>query len=170
MTSVVSEPATSSTSSLAPTGRIVVGVDGSEPSLAALRWAQHLATLSSTTVLVVAVWEPATAFGLVGAGWGAVPPDWDIEGTTRLALDKSIVAALGDDGAHGVEARVEQGGPAQVLIELSADAQMLVVGSRGHGGFASLLLGSVSGACVEHARCPVLVVREPAAESGPTGG
>ncbi|MEO7753471.1 MAG: universal stress protein [Terracoccus sp.] len=169
MTSVVSEPATSSTTSFAPTGRIVVGVDGSDPSLAALRWAQHLATLSSTTVLVVAVWEPATAFGLVGAGWGAVPPDWDIEGATRLALEESVVAALGDD-AHGVETRVEQGSPAQVLIELSADAQMLVVGSRGHGGFASLLLGSVSGACVEHAACPVLVVRETAAEPGPTGG
>lgn len=149
---------TPTTTGVAPTGRIVVGVDGSGPSLAALRWATHLATLTSSTVLAVAVWEPATAFGLVGAGWGAIPPDWDIEGTTRQALDESITAALGDGGSNGVEARVEQGSPAQVLIELSSEALMLVVGSRGHGGFASLLLGSVSAVCAEHASCPVLIV------------
>ncbi len=138
--------------------RIVVGVDGSEPSLAALRWANHLAMLLGSTVQAVAVWQPTTAVGLAGEGWGPVPADWDPVAETCQTLNQSLTRALGDDRPAGLDARVEQGRSAQVLIDLSSDAQMLVIGSRGHGGIAGLLLGSVSAACAEHAACPVLVV------------
>ncbi len=137
---------------------VVVGVDGSEPSLAALRWAHFIAEATGSTLDVVAVWEPTTAFGLVGEGWGALPTDWDPETITREMLDLALKSVFGDDLPVGCESRVVSGNTAQVLLELSARAQMLVVGSRGHGGFASLLLGSVSSACSEHATGPVLVV------------
>lgn len=138
--------------------RIVVGVDGSEPSLAALRWAHHLALLLGSTVQAVAVWQPTTAVGLAGEGWGPVPADWDPVAVTCQTLNQSLTSVFGDDRPDGLDERIEQGRCAQVLIDLSSDAQMLVVGSRGHGGFAGLLLGSVSAACAEHATCPVLVV------------
>jgi nucleotide-binding universal stress UspA family protein len=65
---------------------------------------------------------------------------------------------FGGDRPAGLVTRVEQGGAARILIDVSQGANLLVVGSRGHGGFAGLLLGSVSSACAEHAACPVLVV------------
>ena len=150
----------STTTSPSPSGarRIVVGVDGSAPSRVALRWAQFLASATGSTLQVVAVWQTTTSFGLMGEGWGALPPDWNPAEITREVLDSTLSDVFGDQRPPGLEASVEQGNTAQVLLDLSADAQMLVVGSRGHGGFASLLLGSVSAACTEHATCPVLVI------------
>ena len=151
---------TSTTPSPSPvsTSRVVVGVDGSEPSRVALRWAEFLAAATGSTLQVVAVWQATTAFGLMGEGWGALPPDWDPARITREVLDTTLDEVFGDARPAGLEGRVEEGNTAQVLLELSTGAQLLVVGSRGHGGFASLLLGSVSAACTEHATCPVLVV------------
>jgi nucleotide-binding universal stress UspA family protein len=140
------------------TARIVVGVDGSEPSRAALRWARLLASATGSTILAVAVWQATTAFGLMGAWLGALPPDWDPQAITRDDLDRTLAEVFGNDRPDRLESLVQEGNTAQVLLELSESAQMLVVGSRGHGGFADLLLGSVSAACTEHASCPVLVI------------
>lgn len=150
--------ASSGSDAPASSDRIVVGIDGSDPSRVALRWAHFVATATASTIEAVAVWQATTAFGLVGAGWGALPPDWDPARITRDGLQRTLDDVFGDQRPPGLVARVEQGNIAQVLLELSADARMLVVGSRGHGGFASLLLGSVSAACTEHATCPVLVI------------
>ena len=131
-------------------GRIIVGVDGSDPSRLALRWAQFIASATGSTLEAVAVWQAAPAFGLV--------VNWDPAKLTSDGLRRTLDDVFGDEKPPGLVTTVEQGNTAQVLLELSTGARMLVVGSRGHGGFASLLLGSVGAACTEHATCPVLVV------------
>jgi nucleotide-binding universal stress UspA family protein len=76
----------------------------------------------------------------------------------RQALDETVQAAFGDQPLPGLRREVREGGAARVLIEASRGATMLVVGSRGHGGFTGLLLGSVSSNVAEHAPCPVLII------------
>jgi nucleotide-binding universal stress UspA family protein len=146
---------------------VVAGVDGSEQSVAALRWADYLATACGGRTLVVAVWQANTASALLGEGWSPLPSDWDPQAIVQTELRHVLEDYYGKDLPASVEARVEEGNPARVLMDLSKDAQVLVVGSRGHGGFASLLLGSVSAACAEHAKCPVLVVH---GDRPPPGG
>jgi nucleotide-binding universal stress UspA family protein len=141
-----------------PAGRVVVGVDGSEPSKHALRWAQFIAKASASTLDVVIAWEPYTAFGWMGAGWAAMPPDWNPGQDAERALTSTIDEFFGAHRPVGLQLTVREGNAAQVLLDTSQGARMLVVGSRGHGGFAGLLLGSVSAACAEHATCPVLVL------------
>jgi nucleotide-binding universal stress UspA family protein len=132
--------------------RIVVGVDGSTQSQQALRWAARIASTTHTAINAVAVWDyPATY------GWG-LPADWNPGADMKKLLTESVELALGPERAQDVTLTIRQGSAAHVLLEESADALMLVVGSRGHGGFAGLLLGSVSAAVAEHATCPVLVV------------
>lgn len=89
----------------------------------------------------------------VGFAGGLDPAD-----DAARTLADSLAAAFGDTPPDGLEGCVREGHAAQVLIEFSADTDMLVVGSRGHGGFAGLLLGSVSAYCTEHGKCPVVVV------------
>lgn len=134
-------------------GRIVVGVDGSAPSKAALRWAARIAATTGATVEAIAVWQFPEAYGwpVVMEGWR---PDVDAEKLLQQTLDE----VFGAQRPTGLQAVVTQGRARDVLLSASAGAEMLVVGSRGHGGFAGLLLGSVSAACAEHAHCPVLVV------------
>ena len=134
-------------------GRIVVGVDGSQPSQQALRWGAHLAAVFRTGLEAVTAWEfPATY------GWGSVPSDWDPAQDMSTALDQTVQAVFGDQPPAGLRRLVNEGGAAEVLLDASQGAIMLVVGSRGHGGFAGLLLGSVSANVAEHASCPVLVI------------
>ncbi|MEP6798220.1 MAG: universal stress protein, partial [Lapillicoccus sp.] len=140
-----------------PTG-VVVGVDGSEPSLSALRWGAFIASVTDTTLLVVSTWQTTPSFGLISEGSGGLASDIDPDAVLREALDTAVSRALGGSPPVGLECRVLRGNTTEVLLELSADARMLVVGSRGHGGFTGLLLGSVSAACTEHATCPVLVI------------
>lgn len=137
-----------------PSARIVVGVDGSAASVEALRWAVTQAELTSATVEAIASWESPDQHGIASY---AAEIDWvDI---TRRTLEIAIKeAGLGD--RHDVQASVRQGPPAHVLVEASRQAQLLVVGTRGHGGFAGLLLGSTSAYVIAHAACPVLVVRD----------
>ena len=138
-------------------GRIVVGVDGSEPSKQALIWGQRLALLLACDLEAVAVWHvPAVASP--SGGWVPLPSDLDLAGGTAAKLKATIAEVFGDDPPHALQLSVREGYAAKVLLQASADAQMLIVGGRGHGGFAGLLLGSVSAACAEHASCPVLVV------------
>ena len=140
--------------------RVVVGVDGSKPSDAALRWGRFLAESMGGTLQVVFAWPTIAEWAADWApdDWGGVPPEADpVPDATRL-LDQAVERAFGDDRPTGLQTTVAEGSPAKTLLEISEGARMLVVGSRGHGGFAGLLLGSVSAACAEHAHCPVLVV------------
>lgn len=138
--------------------RIVVGVDGSEPSKVALRWAQFIAQATGSTISVVAVWQPFTAYGWLGAGWTTMPSGWDPADDAEKSVVATIDEVFGEQRPAGLGITLHEGNPAKVLIEVSEGAHMLVMGSRGHGGFSGLLLGSVSAACAEHATCPVLVV------------
>ena len=132
--------------------RIVVGVDGSEPSKQALRWGAHLAARFGARLDAVAAWDFPT-----GYGFASVPPDWDPARDMRQALDDTVRAVFGDQPAPELHREAREGGAAKVLLEASENATMLVVGSRGHGGFAGLLLGSVSANVAEHASCPVFI-------------
>ncbi|MEV0411686.1 universal stress protein [Streptomyces sp. NPDC050448] len=137
------------------TRRVVVGVDGSPASHEALRWAVRYARLIGATVDAVA------AYDLPGAvGWSAPAVDADFdEKEAQQNLSDVIKTVLLQVGEVPLAARVLRGNPAQVLAEASVGAELLVVGSRGRGGFASLLLGSVSQQCALHAACPVVIVR-----------
>lgn len=134
-------------------GPIVVGVDGSESSIAALRQARGMAAALHRPVRVLAAWQLPPF-----AGGGALAYGWDPVGDAQRTLLEAIVDVFGDEHPADVVAEVVEGPAAATLIRASADASMVVVGSRGHGGFAGLLLGSVSAAVAEHAHCPVLVV------------
>ena len=137
--------------------RIVVGVDGSASSTAALAWAVKQAALTGALVDAVIAWEvPANYSFLV-----QVPVDINYaEIAAQVAAD-----AIAEVSAPGEPVKIRstatEGSPAKVLLDASKGAELLVVGSRGHGGFAEALLGSVSQHCVHHATCPVVVVRHP---------
>lgn len=136
--------------------RIVVGVDGSGPAEAALRWAAEQAGLTGARIDAVIAWE----YPLFSVGEVLLPPH-DPESMAARSLTAAVDGALGPDRACDVRQRVVAGHPARVLIELARGARLLVVGSRGRGGFAAALLGSVAQYCVQHAPCPVVVVRGP---------
>lgn len=142
---------------------VVVGVDGSEHSRAALRWAAGEAALRGARLKIVCAWS----YPYVAAA-GALTPvlaDWEGQrGDAQVALESAVAeVAAGHEGLE-VETVVVAGAAARVLLDAAEGADLLVVGSRGHGGFAGLLLGSVGQQCVSHAPCPVVVVRgEPAA-------
>ncbi|MGE0877721.1 MAG: universal stress protein [Acidimicrobiia bacterium] len=140
---------------------IVVGVDGSQNSHAALRWALEEANLRKVSVEAIAAWTPpALAFPMPETGAPLYVDDEVIEATKKMLEDAVAEAHQeGDAAGVAVEAKVVRGAPGQVLLEASKSADLLVVGARGHGGFAELLLGSVSSQCVHHASCPVVVVR-----------
>jgi nucleotide-binding universal stress UspA family protein len=141
-----------------PVSRIVVGVDGSESSKQALRWAQFIARAAASTLEAVAAWQPYTAYGWMGVGYAGMPSDWNPAQDAEKALTATIDDVFGEQRPAGLQLTVREGNAAAVLLGASVGARMLIVGSRGHGGFAGLLLGSVSAACTEHATCPVLVL------------
>jgi nucleotide-binding universal stress UspA family protein len=128
---------------------IVVGVDGSEASMDALREARELAELLGCPLQAVTTWQwPAAAGGVAG---------WSPERNARDMLAESLESVFGRTVPEWVDQVVREGQPAGVLKDLSGNARMLVVGSRGRGGFTGLLLGSVSSAVGAHAQCPVLI-------------
>ena len=140
----------------ASTGTIVVGVDGSEASIEALKRAQNLAVPLGAQVIATAYWEFPQVYG----GYVAMGIDGFEESTGQI-LKESLEKAFGPDVPENVVSRLVRGHTRESLIEASRDADMIVVGRRGHGGFGGLLVGSVSSACVAHALCPVLVVHAP---------
>jgi nucleotide-binding universal stress UspA family protein len=139
--------------------RIVVGVDGSPTSRAALRWAVRQAKLTDGTVDAVIAWEIPMV--LQSYGWAPIYVEeaGDFKGNARKTLDTVISEEVGPADSQRVRSLVVNGHPAQALIDAADGADLLVVGSRGHGSFAEALLGSVSQHCAHHAPCPVLVVR-----------
>lgn len=140
-------------------GRIVVGVDGSGPSVEALQWAIRQAELTDATIDATIAWHYPLLVG--GYAW---PPfgmleETDFEGMAGKFLNESISKAIGDGDRPRITEVVREGDAAQVLIDQADGADLLVMGSRGHGGFTEALLGSVSQHCVHHSRCPVVIIR-----------
>lgn len=139
---------------------IVVGVDGSPGGDAALAWALQEAALRGATVVAVSAWVYPTAASLSALATASIDPK-EFEQGAKDVLAESVERVLRDTGSHvPVRQLVGEGPPAQVLLDAAAaGADMIVVGSRGRGGFAGLLLGSVSQQVAHHATVPVVIVR-----------
>ena len=144
---------------------IVVGVDGSEESRAALDWAVEEGRLRQAPVLAIHAWEVP----LVPAPTGLVPPSVEVVGDlTELREDAASLVEIMVQEIAGDAADVEirpltvEDKPVRALLDAAErnDAQMIVVGSRGHGGFVSLLIGSTSDQVARHATCPVVIHRQ----------
>ena len=134
--------------------RIVVGVDGSSNSERALQWAADEARRRGARLVVATAWhEPSAAFA--SAYTAADDPALYREAATQT-MDQ-MLASVDVEGVD-VERQVVEGQPARVLLDLAAGAHLLVVGTRGHGGFVGLLIGSVSQHLSQHAPCPVVIV------------
>ena len=172
-----------------PDGRIVVGVDGSAGSHAALKWAIGEARLRGSTVHAVLGWVHHPTWGYSGTG-GAFPPGYQPSGgplpgelSATMAsppeaipvadeaaqeavddvLNKAVDQALAEDAHSGQEpviitSEVIEGHAAKVLVDAAGESDLLVLGSRGHGGFVGALIGSVTQHAVSQARCPVVVI------------
>ena len=153
-------------------GRIVVGTDGSRSACAAVAWAAREAALRGVELHVIHAWTPGLA--AYPSPW-YTPSDVGVEASDRgLADDRPARICEGareqaNAAAPGIDVRCEaiEGGSTQVLLDQSADADLLVVGARGHGGFIGLVLGSVSDQCARHAHIPVVVVPGTARARGP---
>lgn len=139
---------------------IVVGVDGSKSSREALRWAYDEAAHHGATITAVATWHPPTLpttpppAASAPEGYASQP-----EKDAHELLAESISDLKDQQPTVDVTSSVEEGHPAKVLIERSKKADLLVLGSHGHGGFRGMLLGSVSQHVVGHADCPVVIIR-----------
>jgi nucleotide-binding universal stress UspA family protein len=138
--------------------RIVVGIDDSPAAADALRWALEEARRRGATLEVVHTWTFPIASELPGGEVSRLVTD--LERAASEVLDEVLDGIVGDDPEVNVVRRVLEGPPARILIEAAVGADLLVVGSRGRGGFVGLLLGSVAQQCVHHAPCPVVVVRK----------
>ncbi|GHF94680.1 universal stress protein [Streptomyces filamentosus] len=137
-------------------GRIVVGVDGSEPSLKALKWAAGQAALTGDELHAVISWEYPASWATLMPG---VPLEFDPERLARQILDQSLEQALTPEQAAAATRTVVGGNAAQALVDQAKGAELLVVGDRGYSGFKAAVLGSVSSNVTQHAPCPVVVVR-----------
>ena len=141
---------------------IVVGVDGSDHSHRALIWAMRQAAQQQVPLTVLAV-RPDPVRPVTGVYWGvhAYPEDAHNPEVVRKAIQAIVEQAGNEIGKTAAQATVNvvTGDPAEELVKASRDADMIVVGSRGSGGFASLLMGSVSSKVAHHAACPVVVIR-----------
>lgn len=143
--------------------RVLVGVDGSEAAKGALRWGLEEARCHGAAITVALVVAPAYLYGTEAPYW--------VERGDLVEEAKSQLDAIVDEVVAGaadvtVDRRVESGDPRRVLRELSGEADLLVIGSRGHGEIAGLLLGSVGQYLVTHARCPVTVFRDKTTPDG----
>ncbi len=145
---------------------VVVGVDGSAASKDALRWAANYALLSGGTLRAIAAWQWPVSM-VVDL---AIPEHFDPMGETQASLEAVVTDVLGPSPAIPVTTLVGCGAAALVLLEHARGAALLVVGSRGQGGFSGLLLGSTSEHCARHAPCPVVVVRHQKSADSPAEG
>jgi nucleotide-binding universal stress UspA family protein len=148
---------------LATGGRIVVGVDDSPDANIALRWALREAIVRQATLEVVHAWQPPMSALPFGATLVVPVDEAEIDQAARENLDKVVDAAIAElevDAPEVIRTALP-GGAVMTLIDISADADMLVVGSHGRTGLRKLVMGSTASAVVQHAACPVLVIRLP---------
>ena len=144
---------------------IVVGVDGSDASDEALRWAAEEARLRSAPLVAVYAWsfippQPLGDPGMLAVPAGDIAGQLDAESASaREALAEAVGTALGADPGVEVEQKLVEGDPGEVLVAESEAAELVVVGSHGRSGLKAALLGSVSRHVVSHAACPVVVVK-----------
>ena len=138
-------------------GGILVGDDGSPASREAVRWAARLAGRLGTTLHVVRSWAISSAPRPASATGGYVPPLTDFEQAVRERLEADV-ASLGLPEGTDLRLHVLHGPAGRRLVEASAHAEMLVVGTRGAGGFLGLRMGSTADQVMRHAQCPVVVV------------
>ncbi len=143
----------SSDTSTRPT--VVVGVDGSEASQDALKWAADYAAVAGAQLRAVSAWQWPISLGVALP----LPEDYSPLDDATAAVQQAITEALGSSPAVPIVTQIVEGAPAPALVEQAKDAALLVVGSRGHGGFTGLLMGSTSEYCAHHAPCPVVIVR-----------
>jgi nucleotide-binding universal stress UspA family protein len=137
------------------TGRIVVGTDGSAAATEAVHWAARQAELTSSTLEIITTWDWPPSYG-----WAMpFPAEFDPESGVHAMVELTASDARALHSAVEITGRVIQGHPAPILVEASKGADLLVVGSRGHGEFVGMLIGSVSEFCATNAHCPVLVHR-----------
>jgi nucleotide-binding universal stress UspA family protein len=143
-------------------GQVLVAVDGSPASIEAVRYGHSMAVLLGARLTVVTAWEPLRH--------GVLPPisTHPFQAAEQLVA-LSVLAAFRGEVVPEYETVAVEGDPVDGLVRLSRDADLLVIGSRGHSGFAGALLGSISGACAAHAHCPVTVVHAPPATSAHQG-
>jgi nucleotide-binding universal stress UspA family protein len=138
---------------------IYVGIDGSSHSQLALEWAMREAVIRREPLTVIAVHEVPTS------GWGGMivyPQDSELRERSRKAAQEAVdkaAAQLGGAAPSSVTVQASIGLPSAQLIEVSKDADLLVIGSRGAGGFTRLIVGSTSAQVSQHAHCPVVIVR-----------
>jgi nucleotide-binding universal stress UspA family protein len=133
-------------------GRIVVGIDGSEESVTALRRGIRIANALNASIEAVSTWKPPSGYAAIGE-YEYSPLD-----DANDILSGASKSVFGTKAPQWFTTATFQGDAAAVLIEQSRGAEMLIVGSRGHGGLAGVLLGSVSAMCAERAHCPVLII------------
>jgi nucleotide-binding universal stress UspA family protein len=141
--------------------RIVVGVDGSPSARQALKWAIRQAELTGAGVDAVIAWH----YPVMASGYGWVPPsameDTDFAAIAEKVLAAEIAESVDPAASVRLATVVREGNAAEVLLDAADGADLLVLGSRGHGGFAGALLGSVSQHCAHHAPCPIVIIRAP---------
>jgi nucleotide-binding universal stress UspA family protein len=147
-------------------GVIVVGIDGSETSHEALRWAAEEARLRSSRLVAVFAWtfiapQPIGDPGMLAVPAGDLPGQLEAESdAAQAALDAAVDAVLGAETGIEVERKLVERDAGDALVAESADADLVVVGSHGRSGFRAALLGSVSRHVVDHSKCPVVVVKQ----------
>jgi nucleotide-binding universal stress UspA family protein len=138
---------------------IVVGIDGSDGSKLALAWAAEEARLRHVSLTLVEAWQlPVGAYD--GTGWSGIGTELleDLRQAAELRLDEICAEFSADLDGLTVERKVVESAAATALVEAAGGADLLVVGTRGRGGFAGLLLGSVSQQCAHHSPCPVVII------------
>lgn len=140
--------------SAASDGKIVVGVDGSEPSKAALRWALRQAELTGGWVSAVISWDAPPIYG-----WEAAPSREDLNSDSAHILGEVIAEVTSGHSDISIEREIVNGHPAKALLSSAEGAEGLVLGNRGRGGFTKALLGSVTAYVTHHATCPITVIR-----------
>lgn len=145
---------------------IVVGVDGSTSSIGALDWAASECERTAASLFVVAAWEWPTNYG-----WAVPLPDgYRPADDAQHLVDECEARVRSLHPSVDVKGVTVEGNPAAELVDVSRGASLLVVGSRGHGRLADMLIGSVSKHCAAHAHCPVVVYRDDATEPAPAAG
>ena len=138
--------------------KIVVGVDGSESSITALRWALGEARLRGSEVEVIHTWSFTPMVDPMG--FGSCLPVEELASAAKSLVEEVMKRVEEFVGKTKVSTKITRGPAAATLLEAAKDAELLVVGRRGHGGFMGLLLGSVAEQVAHHAPCPVVIVAD----------